>query len=389
MRVLWISPLPRAVADQLLEPDLAALFRHPVPWITAHLPPPEGIDLHIACLVPGASEARVAEYGGAKWYIIPAPRRGRALSLFCLDASYYRRHLKALRPDVVHGWGTEDSNGLVARRLMPSRSVVGIQGSPNISYVVLQGRGKFRSQRSRITRLTERMTLGRARRVVAESDFAAAAIQPFVRKTEVQVVEQVVREEFMALPLEREQKQRVVFVGAIHPWKGIFDALEAFGQAAPSGWQLDVYGVGSQSVTEEVRQFAADQGCGDRVRFLGIAGAKELAPIMSSSSILLLPTWIDTGPTTLKEALCAGLWPLCYDNTGPGNYIRKFQYGSLAINHDVQDLGEILSKLIKERPWQDVPRRQLVMAEAQEAFSRPRAWRELRAVYESLADQPQ
>lgn len=388
MRVLWISALPSAVAEALLEPDLAKAFGHPVSWITAHLPPPAGVDLHIACLIPGGAEPKSVEHGGATWHLVPAPRRGRALTLFIGDIVRFRPLIRRVKPDVVHGWGTEDCHGLVARFLMPERAVVGIQGSPNISYVVLQGRGKFRSQRSRITRLTERMTLGRARRVVAESDFAAAAIQPFVRKTEVQVVEQVVREEFMALPLEREQKQRVVFVGAIHPWKGIFDALEAFGQAAPSGWQLDVYGVGSQSVTEEVRQFAADQGCGDRVRFLGIAGAKELAPIMSSSSILLLPTWIDTGPTTLKEALCAGLWPLCYDNTGPGNYIRKFQYGSLAINHDVQDLGEILSKLIKERPWQDVPRRQLVMAEAQEAFSRPRAWRELRAVYESLADQP-
>jgi glycosyltransferase involved in cell wall biosynthesis len=70
----------------------------------------------------------------------------------------------------------------------------------------------------------------------------------------------------------------------------------------------------------------------------GAAGAAPLLTLfcnelrlqaMQESAMFLLPSHMDTGPTALKEALAMGLWPVCYDNSGPAELIRRFQFGSL------------------------------------------------------------
>src|SRR5437899_1501470 len=97
-------------------------------WIVAHFPPPNEVDLHIACLWPGGSQRKDFEFDGVHFHLLPCPARGRALLLFQRDTSYFRNLVEELKPELIHAWGTEDSYGLVARRLAPNRSIIGIQG---------------------------------------------------------------------------------------------------------------------------------------------------------------------------------------------------------------------------------------------------------------------
>lgn len=382
MKVLWIATLPRAIAESVLDPGLAQTFTHAASWIEAHLPPPEDIDLHIACQIPGGSEARTLEHAGATWYLIPGPSKGRALTLFFFDTQRFRSVFEKVNPDVVHGWGTDDCHGLVARKLLPDRSVVGIQGSPNISHA----HGKSQVLRTRMTRYSERLTLKRARCVVAESRFAAGALQPFVPRTTVEVVEQAIREKFIQVPVDAHENTKIVFVGSLQSSKGILDAVEAFSRAAPDPWTLDVYGEGSATIKGRVREIADAAGCGDRVTLRGFADGDKLAEVLADASVFLLPTRVDTGPNALKEGLCVGLWPVCFDNSGPGDYIRRFNYGSLAADRDVGDLSAKLSEALRDRPWLKDHRREKLIAEARDYFSRHRAWINLRRVYGELQD---
>ena len=172
MRVLWICSLPLAVQQTSLKGvDHGAQVA--LPWVLAHFPPPDGLDLQIACLWPGGTHRKKVEFQGVSFHLVPCPSRGRALRFFQSDLSYFRPLFDELKPDIVHGWGTEDSFGLVARKLAPFRHVIGIQG------LVTEYRRRIPLEaRTILTGITERMTLRFARWVVAESNYSLRVARP-------------------------------------------------------------------------------------------------------------------------------------------------------------------------------------------------------------------
>src|SRR5438309_8001922 len=115
MKVLWLCGLPEALERKWLGEE--QYFTHARSWIVAHLPPPTGVELHLGCLWPGGRAPKTFGYDGAQVHLVPCPRRGRSILLFQRDTVYFRPLFDELKPEIVHGWGTEDSFGLVARRL--------------------------------------------------------------------------------------------------------------------------------------------------------------------------------------------------------------------------------------------------------------------------------
>src|SRR4030095_1431846 len=122
----------------------------------------------------------------------------------------------------------------------------------------------------------------------------------------------------------------------------ISDALRAFAAIQEADWRLLVIGGGTPKAEADMFHLADQLGILGRFRHDRSLSSPEVVQAMQSSSIFLLPTRVDTGPTALKEALALGLWPVCYDNTGPGEYVRQFGFGMLARDLDQQDLTEKL-----------------------------------------------
>jgi len=334
------------------------------------------VELHVASPWPGGASRQTVLRHGTTWHLVPVPARGRSLCLFQFDTHWYRPVFQAIRPEVIHAWGVEDSYGLVARRLAPRNHVIGIQGL--IATVSQHGRPEWRM---RLTRLTEKLSLARARWVVAESEFAASATRPLAPQARIRVIDHVVREEFTAGEPAAPDATRAIFVGSLLDRKGIFDAVRAFGAVANPAWHLDVIGTGPAGAADAIRRLAGELGVLERVHLHGILEAADLAQALRRSSVFLLPTWIDTGPTSLKEALCLGVWPVCYDNSGPAEYLRRFGYGTLAKDRDVGDLARALGDVFATRPWQDLGRRNQVVEQARACFSRQRAWPQLAELY--------
>jgi glycosyltransferase involved in cell wall biosynthesis len=107
---------------------------------------------------------------------------------------------------------------------------------------------------------------------------------------------------------------------------------------------------------------------------------------MQQSAIFLLPTLIDTGPTALKEALAMGLWPVCYDNSGPAEYVRMAQFGTLARDRDRGDLTKRLKGTLEEKPWLDLKRRAVLREFTRRRFSREVIWTELIRLYKDVSE---
>jgi glycosyltransferase involved in cell wall biosynthesis len=381
MRVMWICGLPKIVQDQALNAqDHGAQATWS--WIVAHLPPPTDIELNIACLWPGGDRTKSFEFGGATFHLLPCPRRGRALSLFLWDTQYFKDTFLRLQPDLVHGWGTEDSFGLVARRLARFRHVIEIQGLTAAGYRYFP-----RTYRTRLVRFTERLTLKDARYVVAESHFAveaAADLCPIAKKF---VIEQPLRHHFLEAQPSRGTNDTALFVGTIRDSKGIFDAITAFSKMSTKDWRLHVIGSGTKSDENRMRHLVANSDIADRFEHSRQLPVDDLVKAMQRASILLLPSRIDSGPTALKEALIMGLWPICYDNSGPKEYIRKYQFGSLARNLNLDSLVEEMDRALTLKPWQNPAKREELARVTRQHFSRGKAWQELTALYKIISEQ--
>ena len=382
MRILWICSLPLSVQQFAFSgEDHGAQVA--MSWILAHLPPPGGIELHIACLWPGGSRRKEVEFNGVSFHLVPCQKRGRALLFFQRDPSFFRALFEELKPDVVHGWGTEDSFGLVARRLAPFRHVIGIQG------LVTEYRRRIPMEsRTILTEITERLSLRSARWVVAESDYSLRVARPLCPRARMRVVEHPLRSEFLESEPSDGSACRAIFIGGISERKGIGDALRAFSQSAPDDWSLHVVGSGTRQSEEEMAKLAHRLGFGARFHHDRVLSTPELVSAMQASSIFLLPTRIDTGPTALKEAMAMGLWPVCYDNSGPGEYLRKFGFGSLARDLDLSDLTATLRTAIDSRPWENSSLRTKLRAESLAAFSREEIWPRLESLYREICEQP-
>jgi glycosyltransferase involved in cell wall biosynthesis len=380
MRVLWICRLPTVVQNEIFagedhgsESDLS--------WIVAHLPTPKEIELHLACLWPGGDKRKAVQYQGAQIHMLPCPRRGRAILLFQRDKSYFQSLFEELKPDLVHGWGTEDSHGLVARRLAPDKHVIGIQG-------LIHSYCKYlpKSYRTMFVRAAERMTLRKARNVVAESHYslnrAARLCPPAAIK---HVIEHPLRPEFLAAAPSEGTEKTVLFVGAIDERKGVVDAIVAFSKVAPENWKLHVIGKGTSENESKMYKLVRDTRTTARFHHSRDLATPSLVKAMRESAVFLLPTRVDTGPTALKEALTMGLWPVCYDNSGPGEYIRKYGFGSLARNGDVDSLGKELKTALSEMPWKAAEHRKMLEHKTRHDFSRQEAWKQLTQFYEMVA----
>ncbi|MFZ3376339.1 MAG: glycosyltransferase [Chthoniobacterales bacterium] len=382
MRVLWICRLPQVVQEEVFAGEDHGA-ETALSWIIAHLPPSEQVELHLGCLWPGGDKRKTVEYNGARIHLLPCPRRGRATMLFQRDTSYFRSLFEALKPDLVHGWGTEDSYGLVARRLAPFHHVIGIQG-------LIHAWGKYPPKSCRIflVRISERLTLRKARNVVAESQYSIDSAAPLCPAAVKRVIEHPLRHEFLSSPPTRGTHKTALFVGLIQERKGISEAIEAFSKVAPEEWNLHVVGGGTPQNEQRMHALVRSSGIGSRFRHSRLLNAKDLVKAMQESSVFLLPTHVDTGPTALKEALAMGLWPVCYDNSGPGEYVRKYGFGSLARDGDVNSLSSELKCCLMNMPWRDANERAVLARKTRIDFSPGKAWNQLTEFYAAILSHP-
>jgi len=383
MKVLWICPFPGSLAQDRIAPHLLKFFRHPAPWIEAHLPPCGDLDLHIASLCPGGASEQEFEFLKARWHLIPVPVSGRSLKFFANDFKYFEKLFRELSPEVVHAWGTEDSNSLVAVKLMPHRTLIGIQGLIH-KYMWVSGlKGLFRRM---ICSITECIALSKSRYIVAESDYSLKCAAGIARKAHGYVVQHPIRSEIFMSSVATSRAPIALFVGELSVRKGISEAITAFASTSTSDWRMRIIGDGDPNFVKSLKQLAKKLNVGDRILFLGNLTAPEVIKEMNLASIFLLPTKMDTGPTSLKEALCMGLWPVCFDNSGPAEYIRKFQWGSLAENLNQQDLQIKLRAAIQSKPWLEIDRFQKLIVEVRSFFSSEAAWSGLIPIYKHIRD---
>lgn len=328
MKCLWIAGLPEEIRQEF---DLTKARGAAWSWVMGCLPPPAGVELHVLCPVFGLKEEeRHFAYAGATWHCFRLSR-WEPLFLRRRFARKVRPFVRVLDPDVVHGWGGESGCGLVATYLS-DWAVVSVQGLLRMLKLGIKGtRVKVgRDERGGsywLRCLMEVMTYRHASRLICESETAQTWLKRCYGQ-KATVVPYPLRKEFLqsSLPLpvtpcslRHGNRPRVLFVGQNVPRKGYQDAVQA-----------------CKDIAELVKAEGLSVG--------------ELVSLMQQADAFIVPSYGDTGPTALKEALSQGIYPIVYDNTGAAELVRRYGYGELVPTGDVAALRKaVMGIKIREK----------------------------------------
>lgn len=346
MRVLWICGLPNEVR---MNGWRQRLSEQPTPawsWVLGHLPP-EGVELHILCPVVGLVESRIDfVYLGAHWHCF---RRRKFLQLpsYIRHMIACRRFVKKLRPDIIHGWGGETGFGFYAT-LLTNRAVVSVQGLLLLLYNSLSWQFKMQMTTwyGRYMVWRERLSYQRAMLLLVESNTSGVALQKYYQKRGV-VVPQPLRAVFyQGRSNSRDDVPTFLYVGALTARKGVLDVVNAFVHVYDKSAQLIMIGDGE--ARDEVESLILERGLSSRITMKHNCAAEELFELMTRAHFFTLPSYVDTGPNALKEALASGLFPICYDNSGPHEYITRY-CGYLCETGNVVAYAELMNKALANR----------------------------------------
>ena len=102
-----------------------------------------------------------------------------------------------------------------------------------------------------------------------------------------------------------KRSRRLLFLGRIHPKKGLMLLLPAWARICPRAqdWELVIAGPDEGGHLAEVRARAAELGLESRVTFTGLVQGDEKVRLLHSADLFVLPSYSEGLPMSVLEAL--------------------------------------------------------------------------------------
>jgi glycosyltransferase involved in cell wall biosynthesis len=138
----------------------------------------------------------------------------------------------------------------------------------------------------------------------------------------------------------------VVSVCVLRPEKALDVLLQAFPAVTASQPAAHLLIVGDGPMMQPLTDMARAGGLTDRVHFAGYR--KDVAAIMRSADIFVLPTRFDAQPTVIMEAMASGLPIVSTTYSGIPDMVENGVQGTLVEPGDVPALAEALIDLIRD-----------------------------------------
>ncbi len=327
MIVAWCSYFPVEWLPDAPEEVRRLPKLHPATWqrvLLAELEKFPSLKLHILVLRRQFERSMTFERRGVTFHLIKTPPCTRAPSLFWLDTLLLRRALRAIRPDLLHAWGTENGAAMVASRL----------GYPSL--ITMQGLINWLGEQFpigayfRFAAMVERRSLGRARTVTAESAFAVRYLRDHYPHLAVRQIEHAPQPCFAQVERRPQMRPlRFVFLSSLNYAKG----GDLFVQALDSlGSQLDFEATVIGGVDEAMRRSllaTTPAALWRRITFKQNLTSEEVAADLATATMMIYTTRGDNSPNAVKEAVAAGVPVVAADIGGIPDYVFPGRNGLL------------------------------------------------------------
>jgi glycosyltransferase involved in cell wall biosynthesis len=245
------------------------------------------------------------------------------------------RHVRELRPDAVSFWSMGGmSHSLiedVRRRGLPMAAFVHDQWLDYGRYKdqwlrIFLGRRRLAAPLVQlVTRLPTRVDYAAAGRYVFVSDFVRRRAVASLGLPDTDVAHSGIDPSFLALGEEHPWRWRLLYVGRLHPDKGIHDAVAALG-LLPAEATLTFVGSWDARDESALLDLVRESGLTERVRMLGHRSHEEIAELYREHDALLFPVvWDEPWGLVPLEAMGCGCPVIATGRGGSAEYLRDEQ----------------------------------------------------------------
>jgi glycosyltransferase involved in cell wall biosynthesis len=201
-------------------------------------------------------------------------------------------------------------------------------------------RGGFGTERVLKARATEERTFTRADRVVVTTEWMRKFVidRYFLPLDHVSVIPNYVDTKLFAPDKNVIVPGRIIFVGRLEQQKNVLLLLEACRDLDVS---LLIIGTGSQRAELESRA----KQLGVRMTLLGVVSHQDLAKLLQTSMLFVLPTSYEGHPKAIMEAMSCGLPVIAGDVVGVNDLIEHGKTGWLCAT-DTESVRESILHLL-------------------------------------------
>jgi glycosyltransferase involved in cell wall biosynthesis len=163
-----------------------------------------------------------------------------------------------------------------------------------------------------------------------------------VRTTKITLLRNYINtDQFKPLNVKRKMRNRLLFVGRLHPVKNITGLLNAL-DGLNIG--LDIVGKGQQE--RELRSFAENNDLD--VNFFGVVPNSRLPELINRYSIYILPSLFENNPKTLLESMACGI-AVIGSNVEGIKEIIKHKANGLICETDAESISQAINTLIHNK----------------------------------------
>jgi glycosyltransferase involved in cell wall biosynthesis len=258
-------------------------------------------------------------------------------SLFLLNRYRLLKEIKRINPDLIHAHGTESSYGITAAT-SDYPYIISIQGI--ISELIVNS---WTFRYFVIARL-EKYTLRTGKFFVAKTPFAQRFVHRINSSAIVFNIENPMHEAFFSVKRTGKIENIMLFVGSVIREKGIEDLMLALANIPVL--KLKIIGSGDSSYVDVLKKKADSLGVLGRIQWLGQLSSEGIAIEFETAALLVLPSYMESSPNVVSEAMCAGLPVVATKVGGIPDMVIDGKTGLLVGPHDVEQLARAIQSVI-------------------------------------------
>jgi len=246
--------------------------------------------------------------------------------LFLWDKYRLRKFIKKEQPDLVHAHGVEDVYALsISKVTMPKvLTLQSLYEDYNAKNPV-----KWNSP-ARIIEALEKRAMKAFDEVIVKSSQFAKVVKHYYPQVRYQIIPNTLNSVFLNESTGIIQSNKLAFVGTVCERKGfhiIRKALELI-DSQQNQMELHVYGDGGDAsyIEREIRKIKAT---GHILVHHGCVGAKILADELTTTNLLIAPSYAETFGNQVIEAMLCRCHCIVSDDTGMSDNVRKYGHGTV------------------------------------------------------------
>ena len=336
-KIVVLADFPLEALRELMLPKRNRHYATWLPQIAEAWEKQKRFEIHWVILNSEVDKRMDIKQWNQMFHILPTTKFCRASTLYRNDRITIGKVLNEIKPELVHGWGTEEVYSFAAV-LSGYPNIISMQGI--LSHYVLKSLMPLHSY---WLAALEIFVLWKTNHITVESEWGRRILKrrnPFAK---INIIEYGVSNIFFKTKWKPEKRKPIfLFVGTPIRRKGIQDLISAFKDKLLQKSELWVVGDGDGEWLKKQKRMSSIN-----TKWLGFKSQREVAQLMSKAWAIILPTRADNSPNVIKEARVIGLPVITTNKGGQAGYLNDRKDGYLIAPGNIEQIRNAIRWMIK------------------------------------------